>query len=240
MARSGALRRRTGRSPLLDERGDALLDRGGELRAGRQAGLGDVLELDADVLGLRADQVRLRAGVPHQGADLALEAGATLTQLALDARAGALDLALQRLARLLAATLELVELRLELALGLRPRAVLRAQLVERVDDVVAGGQRGADVGQRGALGDRLHGVLGLTRLTRGGGGAGLRGRAGAAACGGAAALGTSLSGLLGRGAALGGSGAAARARLAGVGGALRLGGAGCLGHQGCPPIEVLA
>src|SRR5205085_7075414 len=122
----------------LDESGDALLDLGGELRARRAGGLHGVLELHADVLDLGAVEGRLRADVADQRADLAADLAAALAQLALDARTRALGLALQRAAGLGATALELVELGLELALGLRARVVLRVQLAHRADDVVAG------------------------------------------------------------------------------------------------------
>src|SRR3954470_16288210 len=82
----------------LDQRGDALLDLRRDLRAGGQAGLQDVLEAGVDGLGLGAHEAGLGGRVLGDRADLALEAGAALTQLTLDAGARALDLALQRLA----------------------------------------------------------------------------------------------------------------------------------------------
>src|SRR4051794_37786810 len=190
--------RREGKAGL-DERGDALADLGRDLRAGGQAGLQDVLEPGADGLGLRADQPDLRLGVLGDRLGLTLEAVAALTQLTLDLGARALDLALQRATGRLATALGLAQLGLELALGLVARAVLRADLVDRVDDAVAGQQRGADLRQHGALGDVLRVVLGRTRLARrgalGGRGARLGAGRGALASGGAALRRTSLSGL---------------------------------------------
>src|SRR3954470_5778983 len=90
--------RRARGKTALDQRGDALLHLGGDLRAGGQAGLQDVLEAGVDGLGLGAHEPGLGGRVLGDRTDLALEAVAALTQLALDARAGALDLALQRLA----------------------------------------------------------------------------------------------------------------------------------------------
>src|SRR6185312_148136 len=106
-----------------------------------------------------------------------------------------------------------------LAMGLGLRAVLGAQLIDGVDDVVTHEQHGADAGQGGALGDGLDGQLGLARVLRRGAlsrrGARLRGRR------------TLRSGSV-----------ATRARLAGVRGALGLGlgGAGGLGHLVGPSL----
>src|SRR3954467_3509560 len=220
----------------LGERGDALLDLGGDLRAGGQAGLQDVLDLDAEVLDLRPGQAGLRGRVLGDRTDLTPDAVAALAQLTLDARAGALDLALQRTAGGLAATLGLAQLGLELALGLGARAVLRAQLVDGVDEGVTREQGGADVRQRGALGDGLDRQLGRARLAGGGAlgarGARLGGGGGALAGAGAALGSTRLSSLLRSGRTLGGGRRATGARLAGVRAALRLGlaGAGVVGH----------
>ena len=117
---------------------------------------------------------------------------ALLADLALDARAGALDLALELVARGgAAAALEAAQVGLEralglaqLALGLLARAVGGAQLVHGADDVVARRQCGADGGQDGLLGDVANAVDRRAGLALGGalrpGGAGLRGAGGAA------------------------------------------------------------
>src|SRR3954464_3541883 len=96
---------RLGGNGGLDERGGALLDLAGALRAGGQAGLQDVLDLDAEVLDLRPGQAGLRGRVLGDRTDLTPDGIAAPAQLKLDARAGALDLALQRTPGGLAATL---------------------------------------------------------------------------------------------------------------------------------------
>src|SRR4051794_15231010 len=124
--RSGSLRggRRGSaglRARLLCHPRDALDGLGGDLRAGGDAGLHEVLDA-------RAHEVRLRAGVAASGAERA--------NVALDALAALAELALEAVARDGAAALELAQLTLDLV----ERVVLGGEL----DDVVAGDEGGAD------------------------------------------------------------------------------------------------
>ena len=154
---------------------------------------------------------------------------AALAQLALDARAGLLDLALDAVA--LGAPTPLVALDVglqalaagdQLLLGLLARGHAVTQALDGGHDAVAGDEEGADRDEDGALGvllsaiDRRLGELGA----RGGG---LPGGRGALARGGGLVAAASSSGLLGGGGALGR-----------VGGALGGGGAGLLGHDQPP------
>src|SRR4051812_25456185 len=148
-------------------------DRGKRNACLRKSG-GDVLR-DTGHAGLETlratDEValaELAAGTADRGIDRALvalrQAGdlvAALAQLALDLRAGPLDLTLELVAGGDAATLELAHVHVGLALDLldlaRGGGALRVRL-DRLDDVVAGRQRGADTREDDAL-DLLSGGL---------------------------------------------------------------------------------
>src|SRR4051794_13098963 len=184
----------------------------------------------------------LAAGAADRGVEGALvalgQAGdlvAALTQLALDLGAGTLELALELVARGGAATLVLAHVHVRLALDLLDLALSGGALgvrLDRLDDVVTRGQRGADAGEHDAL-DLLRGGLDGGHLSAAGllgGASGLRrGRLGVTpgAAGGVARLASArLSGV----ALTGGSGAAGRgaargagARAAGAGRATRAG-----------------
>src|SRR4051794_22893196 len=128
-----------GVAAALDGLRDALGDARGQLRAGQDARLDDVLRLGHGHVGA----LQRGAEVALDALDLALDARAALAQLALDARAGLLDVPLEAVDGAAATALEL----LQLALGLLRRAVAAADL----DDAVAGDQDGADGRQHGAL-----------------------------------------------------------------------------------------
>src|SRR4051812_8317984 len=203
-----------GAERLLRNPRDALDRLGGDLRAGGDAGL-------HEVLGTGAHEVRLGAGVAAGAAQRA--------EVALDALAAAAELALEAVAGGRAAALEAAQVGLDAApLG----AQLALDLVERVvlrregDDVVAGDERGADGDRDGAAGEvdvaldrralqlaaRLGGLLG--------------GRAALAGLGGLVAR-AGGGGLLGRGGAVG------RRSLA-TGLAAARGGGGGVGHEDRP------
>src|SRR3954469_18897253 len=95
---SGALRRRAGGSPYLDQARDLILNT-----------LGETLRVRLQVLG---GALKILAVALHRAGD----GGATLTQLALDPSAGLLDLALDALLGTLTATLELLEVGRDLLL----------------------------------------------------------------------------------------------------------------------------
>src|SRR3954452_3746191 len=205
---------------VLRDGGDALLHAGARLRRRGAAGLDDVLDLRGHELGVLDDE---RAADIDAGLlELALQLVAALAQLALDARARLLGVALDALEGGRAAALEAAQLRL----GLGARRVLAAQVVDDVDDEVAGDQGRADRdvdGLLGVLGRAADGALGLglglggllggLRLGARGGRLGLAGRR--LASGRAAVRGARRGSLLGGGRALRGVGLAGSGRLLG-------------------------
>src|SRR5215208_5090133 len=229
-SRSAARREKTAARPSiavpgLRRRGEAVLEarrtsddlgRGGENGLGDDpldsllglghAGLDRVLDLGRDEVDLRLQRLELPGHVATGGGRLAADLVAALPQLALDARAAALELALEPVAAGGAATLELLELalhRVGVAVGL-------AQVVVALDDSIAAREGSADVGQgrtldqvldliglrgRLALGGRRRALGGPLRATGGAAGLGTRGFLGAV-------LGAGTGGTLRSGAAL--------------------------------------
>src|SRR3954452_23030668 len=171
-------------------------DRGKSLRKSGSDVLGDARHAGLQTL-RAADEVAL-AELAGRAADRGVEGalvalrqagdlGAALAQLALDLRAGPLDLTLELVAGGGAPTLELAHVDVGLALDLLDLALGRGALrvrLDRLDDVVTRGQRGADAGEHDTL-DLLSGGLdgGHLRAAGGLGGASglLRGRAGVTA-----------------------------------------------------------
>src|SRR5215218_5335782 len=213
--------------------GDALLDRGRRLRDGGAPARVGVLDARPDELDVLGDGLGAQLDVLDGAPELALDARAALAQLALDARAGLLGVALDAPQRARPAALEAAQL----ALGLRAGAVLRLDVAQRRDDLVAGDQGRADRHQHRRLRDlddapdRAPDLLLGLRASAAGGCLRLARRR--AASGGAAVGGTRAGGLLGgrralRGVRLaGGRGLLGGAAAGGAGG-----GARGLGHLG--------
>src|SRR5829696_9728824 len=221
---------RRGKCVRLRDRRDPLARAPGDPLAGSDAGLHDRLDARdlagddvAAALGLALDRADLTLGARAVAADEALGLAATAAQLALEPGARLAHVALELVAGGVAAALQLGDPLLG-ALASRRHV---AQLGYESDGAIARLERGADVHERGALGDvaallggRLHGAdVGLGGLAR------LVGRDRAVA----------TSGRLRR--RLGGRGAAgsarrglARSRLAS--GALALGRGGLRGGRG--------
>ena len=119
-----------------------------DARGGGDADLGDALDARGDARELLRHDVAAARRVT-------LDGGAVAADDALEARAGLLDVALELVAGLDAATLVASLELVELLLGLLAGAERVGDRRRGADDAVARLERGADVGQRGALGQRL-------------------------------------------------------------------------------------
>src|SRR3954454_21077260 len=202
--------RRAGEVGGLRQRADALLGEEGDALAGGDAGLHGLLDAGGHGGELVAHDRAAAGRVTLDGLPVAPHG-------ALDARARTADVPLELVAGAVPAALEARLQPAELALRGLGRAVAVDQRRDALDDAVARLERGADVHQRGALGERT--ALGGGHAS--GGGVGLGGLTSAVGRGGAGATTGRLRRRLGGRLRRGGRTGARRAARAGRTGARR-------------------